>query len=140
MPANVGGPVSQDLGSWEMSWPNHAQSYTVVLQCVDFGRMRTRSIQTRQIFQALLDAPEEETYGFELVKVTGLPSGSVYPILRRLEDEKLLSAREEMIDPSARRPRYRIFYRLTAEGRRVAREATREKATALRSLNPGWHT
>jgi PadR family transcriptional regulator, regulatory protein PadR len=102
--------------------------------------MRTRSIQTRQIFQALLDAPEDETYGFELVKVTGLPSGSVYPILRRLEDEKIITAREEVIDPNARRPRYRIFYRLTAEGRRVAREATREKSTALRSLNPGWHT
>jgi PadR family transcriptional regulator PadR len=102
--------------------------------------MRIRSIQTRQIFQALLDAPDDETYGFELVKVTGLPSGSVYPILRRLEDEKIITAREEAIDPNARRPRYRIFYRLTADGQRVAREATREKSNALRNLNPGWHT
>jgi DNA-binding PadR family transcriptional regulator len=102
--------------------------------------MRTRSIQTRQIFQALLDAPEAETYGFELVKVTGLQSGSVYPILRRLEDEQLITAREEVIDPNAKRPRYRIFYRLTTDGRRVAREATREKSQALRSLNPGWPT
>jgi PadR family transcriptional regulator, regulatory protein PadR len=102
--------------------------------------MRTRSIQTRQILQALLDAPDEETYGFELVKVTGLPSGSVYPILRRLEEEKIITAREEVIDPHAKRPRYRIFYRLTTDGRRVAREATREKSKALRSLNPGWHT
>lgn len=100
--------------------------------------MRTRSIQTRQIFQALLDAPDEETYGFELVKVTGLPSGSVYPILRRLEDENIITAREEAIDPTARRPRYRIYYRLTADGRRVARAATREKSETLRSLNPGW--
>lgn len=104
------------------------------------GRVRTRSIQTRQVLQALLDAPEDESYGFELVKVTGLPSGSVYPILRRLEDEKIITAREEAIDPHARRPRYRIFYRLTAHGRSVACEATREKSTALRSLNPGWHT
>ena len=102
--------------------------------------MRTQSIQTRQILQALIDAPNEETYGFELVKVTGLPSGSVYPILRRLEDEKIITAREEAIDPTARRPRYRIYYRLTSDGRRAAREATREKATALRHLNPGWHT
>jgi PadR family transcriptional regulator PadR len=102
--------------------------------------MRTRSIQTRQVLQALLDAPEGETYGFELVKVTGLPSGSVYPILRRLEDEKIVTAREEIIDPDVRRPRYRIFYQLTAEGRRVAREATHDKTKALRSLNPGWHT
>jgi len=102
--------------------------------------MRKRSIQTRQVLQALLDAPGDETYGFELVKVTGLPSGSVYPILRRLEEEKIITAREEVIDPNARRPRYRIFYRLTVNGRRVAREATREKSTALRNLNPGWHT
>jgi PadR family transcriptional regulator PadR len=101
--------------------------------------MRTRSIQTRQVFQALLDAPDDETYGFELVKVTGLPSGSVYPIMRRLEDEKIVTAREEVIDPNARRPRYRVFYRLTADGRRVAREATRDTSKALRSLNPGWH-
>jgi DNA-binding PadR family transcriptional regulator len=102
--------------------------------------MRTRSIQTRQVLQALLDAPDDETYGFELVKVTGLPSGSVYPILRRLEDEKIINAREEVIDPNVRRPRYRIFYRLSADGRRVAREATREKSKALRDLNPGWHS
>jgi PadR family transcriptional regulator, regulatory protein PadR len=101
--------------------------------------MRKRSIQTGQVLQALLDAPEDETYGFELVKVTGLPSGSVYPILRRLEEEQLVTAREEVINPRARRPRYRVFYRLNAEGRRVAREATREKDAALRSLNPGWH-
>jgi DNA-binding PadR family transcriptional regulator len=102
--------------------------------------MRKQSIQTRQILQALLDAPDDETYGFKLVKVTGLPSGSVYPILRRLEDEKIIAAREEAIDPTAKRPRYRIYYRLTADGQRVAREATREKSTALRDLNPGWHT
>jgi len=101
--------------------------------------MRKRSIQTSQVLQALLDGPEGETYGFELVKVTGLPSGSVYPILRRLEEEQLVTVREEVINPGARRPRYRVFYRLNAEGRRVAREATREKDAALRSLNPGWH-
>jgi PadR family transcriptional regulator, regulatory protein PadR len=123
------------------SLQNGAEShYTVAHKCVDLSGMRKRSIQTRQIFQALLDAPEDETYGFELVKVTGLPSGSVYPILRRLEDEKIITAREEVIDPNAKRPRYRIYYRLTAEGRRIAREATREKSKALRSLNPGWHT
>jgi DNA-binding PadR family transcriptional regulator len=46
-----------------------------------------------------------ERHGPVLVKVTGLPSGSVYPILRRLEEEKIVTAREVIIDPSARRPR-----------------------------------
>ncbi|MDQ5807157.1 MAG: PadR family transcriptional regulator [Actinomycetota bacterium] len=71
-------------------------------------------------------------YGFELVKATGLPSGSVYPILRRLENRQLVTARQEVIDPAAPRPRYRVFYELTAEGRRVARESTRTDAPALR--------
>jgi PadR family transcriptional regulator PadR len=100
--------------------------------------MRKHSIQTEQVFAAMMDAPADETYGFELVKATGLPSGSVYPILRRLEDRGWLIAREEAINPHARRPRHRVYYRLTAEGLRVAREATRDHTAALRSLSPGW--
>ena len=101
-------------------------------------RMRSPSIQTCQVFQAMLDAPSEETYGFELVKATGLPSGSVYPILRRLEQAGLVTARQEVIDPSAPRPRYRVYYRLTGDGARTARNATRGRVPALRVLSPGW--
>jgi PadR family transcriptional regulator PadR len=102
--------------------------------------MRRHSIQTQQVFAAMMDAPADETYGFELVKATGLPSGSVYPILRRLEDRGWVTSREEVIDPHVRRPRYRIYYRLTAEGRRVARDATQDHAAALRGLSPGWQS
>jgi DNA-binding PadR family transcriptional regulator len=92
------------------------------------------------VYQAFLDAPADETYGFKLVKATGLPSGSVYPILRRMEARKLVSSREELIDPTAPHPRIRVFYRLTGDGERVAREATRERSDALRLLSPGWST
>jgi PadR family transcriptional regulator PadR len=102
--------------------------------------MRKHSIQTQQVFDAMLEAPADETYGFGLVKATGLPSGSVYPILRRLEDRGWVTTREEVIDPQARRPRHRVYYRLTAEGRRVAQEATRDQTVALRSLSPGWQS
>jgi len=34
-------------------------------------------------------------HGFEILDVTGLPSGTVYPILRRLEREALVSAEWE---------------------------------------------
>jgi DNA-binding PadR family transcriptional regulator len=100
--------------------------------------MRRPSIQTQQVYQAFLDAPADETYGFEIVKATGLPSGSVYPILRRMEAAKLVNAREELIDPAAPHPRYRVYYRLTGEGRRVAHAATQNQRQALRSLSPGW--
>ena len=102
--------------------------------------MRKPSVQTRQVFQAFLDAPSEETYGFELAKVTGLATGSIYPILRRLEEQKFIVAREEVIDANAPRPRIRVWYRLTAEGRRVAQRVTVEQRDALRILSPGWST
>jgi DNA-binding PadR family transcriptional regulator len=98
---------------------------------------RRPSTPTRLVFQAFLDAPSEETYGFELAEATGLPSGSLYPILRRLEDEGWLAARWEVVETGPQRRRRR-YYRLTAEGRRVARGATAEQREALRLLAPGW--
>src|SRR5262245_21252768 len=38
-------------------------------------------------------------HGFDVIDATGLASGTVYPILRRLEEERLVSARwEKRID------------------------------------------
>ena len=100
--------------------------------------MRKHSIPTRQVLLEMMDAPAEETYGFELVKKTGLPSGTVYPILRRFEDQGWVAARAEVIDPHARRPRHRIYYQLTPEGRSTARQAIGDHKAMLRSLSPGW--
>lgn len=54
-------------------------------------------------------------YGFDVMEVTGLPSGTVYPALRRLERDRLIVSRWEEL--SARRPRpARRYYKLTPEG------------------------
>jgi DNA-binding PadR family transcriptional regulator len=99
--------------------------------------MRRPSHQTRLVLQALLDAPGDETYGYELSKAAGLPSGVLYPILRRLEQQDVIRSRWEQAGGSAgRRPRR--YYRLTGVGERVARDATGPDAEALRSLVPGW--
>jgi len=98
---------------------------------------RKPSIPTRLVFQALLDAPSRETYGFELAEATGLPSGTIYPILRRLEDQGVVESRWELVETGSQRRRRR-YYWLTGEGRRAAREATVEKRNALRLLAPGW--
>lgn len=100
---------------------------------------RKPSIPTRQIFQAFLDAPGDETYGFELAEATGLPSGTVYPILRRLEDEGFIKSHWVEIEGKTQRRRRR-YYELTGEGRRVAQAATAEHRDALRLLSPGWGT
>ena len=56
-------------------------------------------------------------YGFDVMDATGLPSGTVYPVLRRLEKEGLVRADWE--DPQAARDEQRPprrNYQLTAEG------------------------
>jgi DNA-binding PadR family transcriptional regulator len=98
---------------------------------------RKPSIQTRLIFQAFLDSPSDETYGFELAEKTGLPSGTIYPILRRLEEEGLLRSRWGMVQGEGQRRRRR-YYELTGTGRRVAHQATASQREALRLLTPGF--
>jgi DNA-binding PadR family transcriptional regulator len=98
---------------------------------------RKPSTQTQLVFQAFLDSPSEETYGFELAQATGLPSGTIYPILSRLGDEGLVKSRWEEVEAKGQRRRRR-YYGLTGEGRRAAHAATAEVSDALRLLSPGW--
>jgi DNA-binding PadR family transcriptional regulator len=88
------------------------------------------------VFQAFLDTPGDETYGFELARATGLPSGTIYPILRRLEDEEFIKSRWAEVETETQRRR-RKYYELTAAGRRAAHAATAEQRQALRLLAPG---
>jgi DNA-binding PadR family transcriptional regulator len=101
---------------------------------------RKRSHETKLVLQVLIDAPTDEVYGLQVTRATALTPGSAYAILRRLRDEGLLVGRWEQVDPSeqGRPPRY--YYRLTAEGRRVAQRETAEQRGALRALAPGWTT
>lgn len=98
---------------------------------------RKPSTATRLVFQAFLDSPSDETYGFALSEATGLPSGSIYPILRRLEDEGFIKGRWTQVE-GGRQRRRRRYYTLTGDGRRVAREATAGQSQGLRLLTPGW--
>jgi PadR family transcriptional regulator PadR len=101
---------------------------------------RKRSHQTKLILQVLLEAPEdeEEAYGLSVVRASGVPAGTTYTILRRLEDEGLVDSYWEQIDArDAGRPPRR-FYSLNAAGRRVAQDETAEQRRALRMLVPGW--
>jgi PadR family transcriptional regulator, regulatory protein PadR len=63
-------------------------------------------------------------YGFDIMDASGLPSGTVYPILRRLEDAGLLRSRWEKIETARDEQRPpRRYYQITGAGARVAREA-----------------
>ena len=63
-------------------------------------------------------------YGFDIMDATGLPSGTVYPILRRLDRESLVRARWEKAELAQREQRPpRRYYELTASGEALATAA-----------------
>lgn len=101
---------------------------------------RGRSHQAKLILQVLLDAPQNEVYGLEVVRASGVAAGTSYAILRRLEDEGLLDGQWEILDPTEAGRPPRRYYRLNGEGRKVALRATQNDRPALRLLAPGWNT
>lgn len=75
------------------------------------------------VLEVFLEAPGSVRYGLELGAATGLGSGTIHPVLARLEGAGWLHSEWEDADPSSvGRPRRR-FYRLTAAGVEQAREA-----------------
>ena len=84
-------------------------------------RKRRLSLQAIEVLAVMLEDPTVDYYGLDLGKRVGVLTGTVYPLLRRLEDAGWLASAEEDIDPvAAGRPRRRL-YRLTGEGQRAAR-------------------
>ena len=56
-------------------------------------------------------------YGFDIIEACGLPSGTVYPILRRLEDAGMLRSRWEGVRTARDEQRPpRRYYQLTGSG------------------------
>jgi DNA-binding PadR family transcriptional regulator len=93
------------------------------------------TIPTQLVLRFLLEEPTEERYGYEIGEAAGLPSGTVHPILARLEGAGWLESRWEDVDAAdAGRPTRR-YYRLTADGVVAAREAL---ARAYRSRKPSF--
>jgi len=63
-------------------------------------------------------------YGFDISDITGLPSGTVYPALRRLEEAGYLTSKWEHPKISQAEPRpARKYYELTRPGREALAEA-----------------
>lgn len=81
------------------------------------------TIPTQRVLEALLDDPMRELYGLEIGGAAGLRSGTVHPILARLEGYGWLSSRWEDIDASAEGRPARRYYKLTADGVQAARAA-----------------
>jgi DNA-binding PadR family transcriptional regulator len=80
------------------------------------------SLQTLRVLEAFLENPTEELSGADVQKRGHLASGTLYPILLRLESAGWFVSRWERVDPvHVGRPRRRL-YRLTSSGLRRASE------------------
>ena len=72
-------------------------------------------------------------YGFDIIEATGLPSGTVYPALRRLEGAGFLSSKWEPEQDAEGRPA-RCYYSLTSEGSTLLEHAIQRFPAILLSL------
>lgn len=75
-------------------------------------------------------------YGYTVMEVTGLPSGTVYPAMRRLERDQLIRSqweRQSIADAALRPPRK--YYKLTRSGETIL-EASRKRYPLLAKLVP----
>ncbi len=80
--------------------------------------------------------PDAKHWGYDLMRKAGVKSGSVYPILRQLEEWGWIRSRSEAVVPaSGNRPRR--YYQLTPRGLTQAHEALAQSPIAVR-LKEAW--
>jgi PadR family transcriptional regulator, regulatory protein PadR len=99
------------------------------------------TLATQLVLRAMLVEPTHEAYGAEISRAAGLPSGTITPIVARLENAGILTHRVEDVDPAqAGRPR-RKYYSFTPDGAERARDALARTTAATPSrvsnLRPG---
>ena len=93
------------------------------------------SYQGILVLRAFLDRPRKEHCGADLMKLTALPSGTLYPILVRFERQELLESYWEDVAPEkVGRPRRRL-YRITFYGAQLARQLLFNVTQPLRNQN-----
>lgn len=102
------------------------------------GKIRM-SGPTLKLCKVFVEDAKQARSGAELSKLAKIGSGTLYPLLQRMENAGWLASKWEDIDPSeAGRPRRR-FYKLTAPGQKEAQRALAD----LQTTAPGvvaWNT
>jgi PadR family transcriptional regulator, regulatory protein PadR len=86
-----------------------------------------------RVLQVFLEDTAARRYGYDLMRAAKLPSGTLYPMLARLQAEGLATSEwESQPDEDGRPPRK--YYQLTGEGVRIARlELAQASMTAPRA-------
>lgn len=94
-------------------------------------RKPNESPQTRLVLAALSADPAAWRYGLSLSRETGLSSGTLYPLLRRLSQQAYLEAEWRQSEAPGRPPRH--VYRLTPAGRALARSHGETRSRVARA-------
>lgn len=89
-------------------------------------RNRKPSKQMRALLDILSQQRQEWRHGYDLMKATGLASGTLYPLLMRMTDQGLVEA--EWHEPAQPGRPARHAYRLTAAGLALALAMPRDAA------------
>lgn len=97
-------------------------------------RERRPSKQMLALLAALAAGGGEWRHGYELMKQTGLLSGTLYPLLMRMTDQGLVEAEWHAPTQPGRPARH--AYRLTARGRALALAAREEGSAEGLAVSP----
>ena len=97
-------------------------------------RGRRPSKQLRALLRALSVRPQEWRHGYDIMKETGLLSGTLYPLLMRMSEQGLVEA--EWREPAQPGRPARHAYRLTAAGLALASAALAEDGSPELKASP----
>jgi DNA-binding PadR family transcriptional regulator len=91
---------------------------------------------TVDVLTVLLDS-DQPRWGLEIIKATGRPSGTVYPMLDRLERAGWVeSAWDEQDRKGARRRLYKLTHDGAIEARRICQRAAQRSTLRISSVRP----
>lgn len=97
------------------------------------------TVPIARVLRVFLEDTAVPRYGFDLMEATGLASGSLYPILVRLERAGWIAGAKEDIDPRVAGRPARRYFTLTGAGEQIARDrlaALAQEFTASAQLPP----
>src|SRR5438093_7620006 len=98
---------------------------------------------TVSVLQVMMRTASSRQYGYSLMRATGLKSGSLYPILERLEKAGWVESEWETVDEQKPGRPPRRYYRLTAFAHESAPRAVHEYLRKTEPLTgakkrPAW--
>ena len=96
------------------------------------GRERKPSKQMLTLLEVLSASAPQWRHGYDLMKESGLLSGTLYPLLMRMTDQGLVES--EWLPPAQPGRPARHAYRLTAKGLSLAGAAAGERLAGPRML------